>query len=66
MIDIKPRKKKKEKDTNHTDAEDDYHDDSPTAKSINVIIWPDDEDKKVSEIEKKNTKKRFMSGYTDQ
>jgi hypothetical protein len=61
MIDIKPWKKKKEKNTNHTDA-DDFVEESPTSKSIDVIIWPDDEEKKVSEIEKKNTKKLFMSG----
>lgn len=67
MIDIKPWKKKKEKVPAVTEGEEDYDEDVTRSKSIDVIMRQEEgeENRKVTDIEKKNTKKMFMTKYQD-
>jgi len=47
--------------------DDDIIEESPRAKSIDITIRPDEEDKgrKISELERKNMKKRFLNIFND-
>lgn len=66
MIDMKTRKKKKQngKEDHHTN-EAEEQEVSPRAKSIHKMIKiEDDGENKISEIEKKNIKKRFISEFS--
>ena len=62
MIDMKTRKKKKSDTTTHNEEEGEPET-SPKAQSVHVIMRPDEEENKVSEIEKKNIKKRFITEF---
>jgi hypothetical protein len=42
-----------------------YDDQSPRPKTIHIIMRPDNDDTKISELEKKNIKKQFLNVFQD-
>jgi hypothetical protein len=65
MKKVKFRKNKQGQDNKQQD--DDEYDESPRAKSIHIIMRPDEDEevRKISEIEKKNMKKQFMNIFNE-
>jgi len=67
MVDMKTRKKKNKKEGEQSGSneveEEQRQETSPKAQSIHVILRPDDEENKISEMEKKNIKKRFITEF---
>ena len=55
-------------DASTTNKDDDDYDESPRAKSIHIIMRPDEEEekgRKITELERKNMKKQFMNTFND-
>lgn len=65
MVDIKRRKAKEKNEQQPTEQDSEDEDGAKRAKSIHIILRRDEEDVKISEIERKNMKKKFINNEND-